>query len=504
MKERSRIYAAIDLKSFYASVECVERKLNPLSTNLVVADLSRTDKTVCLAVTPPLKAYGISGRARLFEVNQILLRKNLERLESFGRRHFLGKSYLDEELQKDFSLQIDYIVAPPRMAKYIEYSSRIYSIYLKYIAPEDIHVYSIDEVFMDLTFYLESSRMSAEEFLRRIIHDIFLTTGITATAGIGENLYLAKIAMDIKAKKIAPDENGVRIASLTERSYREQMWDVTPITKFWRVGAGIAARLQSHGILTMGDVALCSVKNEELLYRLLGVNAELLIDHAWGYEPCTIEQIKAYRPSSSSLSCGQVLSEAYDKKHARTVVLEMAQKMAMDLTRKRLVASQVVLQIGYDAAYLRDSSQKEKYHGEISIDHYGREVPKSAHSSARLKERTSSATEITRAVMELFDRNTDELLPIRRVNLSACNLAGEDASGNYPKPAVEPDLFSDVEELKTQLKLKEEKKSKERHMLETVLRIKDRFGNNSILRGTSFREGATSRERNSQIGGHKA
>lgn len=304
VKERSRIYAAIDLKSFYASVECVERKLNPLSTNLVVADLSRTDKTVCLAVTPPLKAYGISGRARLFEVNQILLRKNRERLESFGRRHFLGKSYLDEELQKDFSLQIDYIVAPPRMAKYIEYSSRIYSIYLKYIAPEDIHVYSIDEVFMDLTFYLESSRMSAEEFIRKIIHDIFLTTGITATAGIGENLYLAKIAMDIKAKKIAPDENGVRIASLTERSYREQMWDVTPITQFWRVGAGIAARLQSHGILTMGDVALCSVKDEELLYRLLGVNAELLIDHAWGYEPCTIEQIKAYRPSSSSLSCG--------------------------------------------------------------------------------------------------------------------------------------------------------------------------------------------------------
>jgi len=467
-----RTYIAIDLKSFYASVECVDRGLDPLTANLVVADASRTDKTICLAVSPSLKEYGIGGRARLFEVKQ----------KARG---------------------VDFIIATPRMAHYIEVSSKIYGIYLKYIAPEDIHVYSIDEVFMDVTAYLRNYRMTAHQLAMKMIRDVLSQTGITATAGIGTNMYLAKIAMDIKAKKMPADKDGVRIAELDEMSYRRELWDYRPITKFWRVGHGIAEKLVLYGIDTMGKLARMSELNEELLYQLFGVNAELLIDHAWGWEPCTMEAVKAYRPETNSFSSGQVLQSAYDWKKARVVVREMADGMSLKLVSKRLVTDQLVLTIGYDRESLTNPEIHAKYHGEVTTDHYGRQVPKHAHGTARLGCLTSSTRLMTDAVMELFDRIVNKDLLIRRINLTVNHVVSEESVTKDAAPE-QLDLFTDYEALEQQRQKQQAALDKERRMQEAQLKIKQRFGKNAILRGLNFDEGATARERNKQIGGHKA
>jgi DNA polymerase V len=475
MPEQQRTYIAIDLKSFYASVECVDRGLDPLSTNLVVADESRTDKTICLAVTPPLKEYGIGGRARLFEVRQ----------KARG---------------------IDFIIAKPRMAHYIEVSSKIYSIYLKYIAPEDIHVYSIDEVFMDVTDYLDSYKMTAHELAIKMIRDVLKQTGITATAGIGTNMYLCKVAMDIVAKKMPADKDGVRIAELDEMTYRQQLWDYKPITKFWRIGNGIAKTLAKYGIDTMGKLARMSERSEEFLYKLFGVNAELLIDHAWGWEPCTIEAIKAYRPETNSFSSGQVLQEPYTFKKARVVIKEMAEGMALDLVQKRLVTDQLVLTVGYDAESLTRPEIREKYHGEITINHYGKLVPKHAHGTFNFKKATSSSCLIMNGAAELFDSHVNPDLLIRRLNLTTNHVVGESTSNSRLSKAnyQQLDLFTDYEALDRQRKEEQAKLDKERRMQEAQLKIKKRFGKNAILRGLNFEEGATAKDRNSQIGGHKA
>ncbi|MGN0069651.1 MAG: DNA methylase [Prevotella sp.] len=495
-------FLAIDLKSFYASVECVERGLDPLSTNLVVADTSRTEKTICLAVSPSMKAYGIGGRARLFEVVQRMKEVNGKRRQDIGYRPFAGKSHDDRDVKEHPDWEIDYIRAVPRMALYIEYSTRIYQIYLKYIAPEDIHVYSIDEVFMDVTAYLASYRMTAHELAMTIIRDVLKNTGITATAGIGTNLYLAKIAMDIVAKHIPADQDGVRIAELNEMSYRKQLWDHRPLTSFWRVGHGIAGRLATYGIDTMGKIARCSIEHEELLYRLFGVNAELLIDHAWGWEPCTMEAIKAYKPESNSLGSGQVLTCPYDTEKALVVIMEMADSLALDLLDKRLVTDQLVMSIGYDTENLADTEGKERYTGEIHIDHYGRKVPKSAHGSIRLGSQTSSARKITGAAAELFRSIVNPDLTVRRLNITACHVVRE--SMKVKSGPVQLDLFTDYEEQRERERQELEALGKERRMQETILELKKRFGKNAILKGLSFKEGATGKERNTQIGGHKA
>ena len=497
-------YIAIDLKSFFASVECVERGLNPLTTNLVVADVSRTDKTICLAVSPSLKAYGIGGRARLFEVIQRLREVNNERSYKAPGFRLTGKSWKDEELKAHADWEVDYIAAPPRMTKYIEYSTRIYQIYLKYIAPEDIHVYSIDEVFMDVTAYLSTYRMTAHELAMTMIRDVLKSTGITATAGIGTNLYLCKIAMDIMAKKAPADKDGVRIAELNEMSYREQLWDYTPITKFWRVGKGIAEKLAQYGMYTMGDVALCSVQREELLYKLFGVNAELLIDHAWGWEPVTMEYVKAYRPETNSLSSGQVLTEPYTFQKARVVVQEMADAMALDLVSKRLVTDQMVLTVGYDIESLTNPEIRATYQGAVTTDHYGRQVPKHAHGTANLGKHTSSGKQLMEAVTSLYDRIVNPRLLIRRLTLAVNHVIREECAGTSNAAPVQLDLFTDYEALKAQQKAEEDAQAKERRMQETLLNIKNKFGKNSILRGLNFEEGATAIERNKQIGGHKA
>ena len=497
-------YIAIDLKSFFASVECVERGLNPLTTNLVVADVSRTDKTICLAVSPSLKAYGIGGRARLFEVIQRLREVNNERSYKAPGFRLTGKSWKDEELKAHADWEVDYIAAPPRMTKYIEYSTRIYQIYLKYIAPEDIHVYSIDEVFMDVTAYLSTYRMTAHELAMTMIRDVLKSTGITATAGIGTNLYLCKIAMDIMAKKAPADKDGVRIAELDEMSYREQLWDYTPITKFWRVGKGIAEKLAQYGMYTMGDVALCSVQREELLYKLFGVNAELLIDHAWGWEPVTMEYVKAYRPETNSLSSGQVLTEPYTFQKARVVVQEMADAMALDLVSKRLVTDQMVLTVGYDIESLTNPEIRATYQGAVTTDHYGRQVPKHAHGTANLGKHTSSGKQLMEAVTSLYDRIVNPRLLIRRLTLAVNHVIREECAGTSNAAPVQLDLFTDYEALKAQQKAEEDAQAKERRMQETLLNIKNKFGKNSILRGLNFEEGATAIERNKQIGGHKA
>ena len=497
-------YIAIDLKSFFASVECVERGLNPLTTNLVVADVSRTDKTICLAVSPSLKAYGIGGRARLFEVIQRLREVNNERSYKAPGFRLTGKSCKDEELKAHADWEVDYIAAPPRMTKYIEYSTRIYQIYLKYIAPEDIHVYSIDEVFMDVTAYLSTYRMTAHELAMTMIRDVLKSTGITATAGIGTNLYLCKIAMDIMAKKAPADKDGVRIAELDEMSYREQLWDYTPITKFWRVGKGIAEKLAQYGMYTMGDVALCSVQREELLYKLFGVNAELLIDHAWGWEPVTMEYVKAYRPETNSLSSGQVLTEPYTFQKARVVVQEMADAMALDLVSKRLVTDQMVLTVGYDIESLTNPEIRATYQGAVTTDHYGRQVPKHAHGTANLGKHTSSGKQLMEAVTSLYDRIVNPRLLIRRLTLAVNHVIREECAGTSNAAPVQLDLFTDYEALKAQQKAEEDAQAKERRMQETLLNIKNKFGKNSILRGLNFEEGATAIERNKQIGGHKA
>ncbi len=469
---KERQYIAIDLKSFYASVECVERGLDPLKARLVVADASRTDKTICLAVSPALKKLGIPGRARLFEVRQ----------KAQG---------------------VDFIIAPPRMRFYIDYSTRIYRIYLRYIAAEDIHVYSIDEVMMDVTDYLATYKMTAHELARRIMLNVAAETGITATAGIGTNLYLCKVAMDIMAKHVAPDKDGVRIAELDEMSYRQQLWDHRPLTDFWRVGKGIAAKLALYGVDTMGRLARCSVEREELLYRLFGVNAELLIDHAWGWEPCTIDYIKKYRPETNSLSSGQVLSEPYSFEKARVVVQEMADGMALELVSKRLVCDQLVLTVNYDVECLTREEIRSKYHGEIVTDYYGRMVPKHSHGTAKLEEPSSSMHLITEAVMEIFDRVVNPDLLIRRLNLTANRVVREELA-NKEKKAEQLDLFTDYEALERERKARESVLAKERRMQEARLKIKERFGKNAILRGLNFAEGATARQRNQQIGGHKA
>ena len=481
MPEQQRKYIAIDLKSFYASVECVDRGLDPLTTNLVVADESRTDKTICLAVSPSLKAYGIGGRARLFEVKQ----------KVHGR--------------------VDFIIAKPRMAHYMEVSTRVYQTYLKYIAPEDIHVYSIDEVFMDVTAYLGTYKLTAHELAMKMIRDVLATTGITATAGIGTNMYLAKVAMDIVAKKmmvstnhLPADKDGVRIAELDEMSYRHELWDYRPLTKFWRVGHGIAEKLAVYGIDTMGRLAQMSIQNEGLLYRLFGVNAELLIDHAWGWEPCTMEAVKAYRPETNSFSSGQVLQEPYTWKKARVVIREMAEGMALDLVSKRLVTDQLVLTVGYDAECLTRPEIREKYHGEITTNYYGKAVPKHAHGTFNFEKPTSSSRLIMDGATDIFDRCVNPDLLIRRLNLTTNHVVSEasvSAQNNAPRQL---DLFTDYEALEKQRQEEQAKLDKERRIQEAQLRIKKRFGKNAILRGLNFEEGATAKERNEQIGGHKA
>lgn len=499
----NRIYLCIDLKSFYASVECVARGLDPLTTNLVVADKERTEKTICLAVTPSLKAYGISGRARLFEVVQRVEEINRGRRYQAPGRKLEGESYNDPELKLNPSLALSYIVAPPRMSYYMETSARIYDVYLKFIAPEDIHVYSIDEVFIDLTPYLKTYRKTPHEMAEMLIKEVLATTGITATAGIGTNMYLAKVAMDITAKKMPADENGVRIAELDEMSYRRELWTHRPLTDFWMVGRGISKKLEDNYMYTMGDVARCSQYNEAKLYKLFGVNAELLIDRAWGWEPTTIADVKAYRPSSNSLSMGQVLHKPYTYEMARVIVREMIDQHVLDMVEKGIVTDQIVMTIGYDIENLTDSTISAQYHGEVTTDFYGRKVPKHAHGTANLKRKTSSSRIITDATMQLFDRIVDHNLLIRRINIATCKLARE---RDLPKER-EPEQFTLFEDPEAMLLREQEEEAaleSEKRMQKAILEIRKRYGKNAILKGMNFQECATARERNGQVGGHRA
>ena len=506
---KCKTYIAIDLKSFYASVECRERSRDPLTTNLVVADPSRTEKTICLAVSPSLKKYGLSGRARLFEVIQKVKAANNIRKIKAPNHVFCGSSDDSLALQKKPSLKIDYIIAPPRMARYMEYSTKIYNIYLKYIAPEDIHIYSIDEVFIDVTHYLSTYNMTARELAMTMIQDILSTTGITATAGIGTNLYLCKIAMDIVSKHIEPDKNGVRIAELDEMSYRRLLWNHRPITDFWRVGRGYSNKLEKIGLYTMGDIARCSIGkptdyyNEELLYKLFGINAELLIDHAWGYEPCTMEDVKTYKPETNSISSGQVLHCPYEFDKARLVVKEMTDLMVLDLVDKGLVTNQIVLTIGYDIENITDKNRSQSYKGTVTTNYYGKKVPKPAHGTTNLPKQTSSTTLITNAVMELYDKIVNKKLLIRRINIVANKLVDEHSVKNANK-YEQLDLFTDYEILKKQREKENAESEREKRMQNTILDIKKKFGKNAILKGMNLQEGATAKDRNNQIGGHKA
>lgn len=497
LEKTNKTYIAIDLKSFYASVECRELGLDPLTTNLVVADLSRTEKTICLAVTPSLKSYGIPGRARLFEVVQAVKRINAERLRQSPGHKFTGKSSDAKELAADPSLELDYIVATPRMSYYMEYSTKIVDTYLKYVSFEDMHVYSIDEVFIDATPYLRTAGLSAHDFALKMIRDVLETTGITATAGIAPNMYLAKIAMDIWAKHMPADKDGVRIAELDEMTYRRELWDHKPITDFWRVGKGYAKRLAEHNMYTMGDVALCSERDEELLYKLFGVNAELLIDHAWGWEPCSIKEIKTYKPASNSLSVGQVLSEPYTKELGRIIVTEMTEGLVLDLVKKGLVTDQVVLTVGYDTEGLSG------YRGEVDTDRYGRKVPKQAHGSQNIGRQTSSTRLILDAALTLYDRIVDEKLSVRRMYVVANHVVPAEETSSSSEPE-QLDLFTDYEEVRRNQEAEEKALEKERRLQSAMLDIKKRYGKNAILHGTSYQEGATGRERNKQVGGHKA
>ena len=506
---KCKTYIAIDLKSFYASVECRERSRDPLTTNLVVADPSRTEKTICLAVSPSLKKYGLSGRARLFEVIQKVNAANNIRKLKAPNHVFSGSSDDSTELQKNPSLKIDYIIAPPRMARYMEYSTKIYNIYLKYIAPEDIHIYSIDEVFIDVTHYLSTYNMTARTLAMTMIQDILDTTGITATAGIGTNMYLCKIAMDIVAKHIEPDKNSVRIAELDEMSYRRLLWNHKPLTDFWRVGRGYSKKLEKIGLYTMGDIARCSIGkstdyyNEELLYKLFGINAELHIDHAWVYEPFTMEDDKAYKPETNSISSGQVLHCPYEFDKARLVVKEMIDLMALDLVDKGLVTSQIVLTIGYDIENMTDKNRSQSYKGTVTTNYYGKKVPKPAHGTTNLPKRTSSTTLITNAVMELYDKIVNKKLLIRRINIVANKLVDEHSVKNVNK-YEQLDLFTDYEDLKKQREKENAESEREKRMQNTILDIKKKFGKNAILKGMNLQEGATAKDRNNQIGGHKA
>jgi len=489
-----RQYIAIDLKSFYASVECVERGLDPLDTCLVVADASRTEKTICLAVSPALKSFGLGGRPRLFEVVQRVKEVNHQR----GR---LGKSTSGKVLSENRQLAVDYLVAPPRMAHYITYSTRIYEVYLRYIAPEDIHVYSIDEVFIDATSYLDTYGMTAHELAMTMIREVLKETGITATAGIGTNMYLCKIAMDIVAKKMKPDADGVRIAELDVMSYRRQLWEHTPLTDFWRVGRGIANKLAQYGIMTMGDIARCSIEHENLLYRLFGVNAELLIDHAWGWEPVTIDLVRAYRPETHSISSGQVLTCAYTVEKAKLVVLEMIDALALDLIDKGLVTDQIVLQIGYDIESLTNPYIRSQYHGRVTTDFYGRQVPFHAHGTTNMESATSSSRILTEKVDALFDKIVNPILLVRRITISANHLVSENKLKSKPK-SVQLDLFADYDEIERKEKEEKARLERERRRQDAILNIKKRFGKNAILKGLNYADGATQKDRNKQIGGH--
>ncbi len=509
MDNNNRIYIAIDLKSFYASVECIERDLDPLTTNLVVADASRSEKTICLAVSPSLKKFGIPGRARLFEVVQKVKEENAKRLRLAPRKKYIGSSYHASELLDFPELAIDYIAAPPRMALYMDYSTRIYNVYLKYVSPEDIHVYSIDEVFIDITNYLKTTKLSPREFTKTVIQDILDTVGITATAGIGTNLYLCKIAMDIVAKHIPADEDGVRIAELDEMSYRKLLWNHKPITDFWRVGKGYAKKLEKHKLYTMGDVARCSLgkssayHNEDLLYKLFGINAELLIDHAWGWEPCTLPEVKAYKPVSKSTGSSQVLHSPYPNDKARVIVKEMADTLALDLVDKGLMTDQVVLTVGYDISNLTNPDISRTYKGEVKTDYYGRRIPKHAHGTVNLTRMTSSAALITQGLMKLFDDIVNPALLVRRVSLVANHISDE--STVKKQPVYEQlDLFTNYEDRKNEAEEEKESLEKEKKLQHAMLGIKKKYGKNAILKGLNYQDGATTKERNNQIGGHKA
>lgn len=498
-----RTYIAIDLKSFFASVECVERGLDPMNTCLVVADSSRTEKTICLAVTPPLKAYGISGRARLFEVVQQVKTENARRRGRLRGGDFTGKSCLASELERDPRLELDYIVARPRMAHYIDYSTRIYNIYTQYVAPEDIHVYSIDEVLMDATDYLKTRGISAHDFARLMIGDVLHATGITATAGIGSNLYLCKVAMDIWAKHVPADRDGVRIAALDEESYRRQLWSHEPLTDFWRVGRGYARKLEAVGLRTMGDIARCSLGgadeyyNEELLYKLFGVNAQLLIDHAWGWEPCTIRDVKAYRPESNSISVGQVLQSPYDYEGGKMILREMTDGLILDLVDQGLATNQIVLTVGYDK-----DNPESGYAGETQMDFYGRKLPKAAHGSANIGRHTSSTRLIMDAAMDLYARIVDRKLTVRRMYVVAANvIRSEDVK---EAETEQLNLFTDYGQQRRQREEERAALARERKKQQAMLAIKKKYGKNAILHGTSYQEGATGRDRNRQIGGHRA
>ena len=498
-----KTYIAIDLKSFYASVECVVRNLDPLTTNLLVADPGRTEKTICLAVSPSLKSYGISGRARLFEAVEQVRQANALRRGIAPGRKLTGKSFDAKALEEDPSLEIDYITAPPQMALYMEYSARIYEIYLRYVAPEDIHPYSVDEVFIDATPYLRAAGTDGYGFARMLIQAVLKETGITATAGVGTNLYLCKVAMDIVAKHTEADAQGVRIAQLDEQKYRRLLWGHTPLTDFWRVGRGYVGRLKKLGLHTMGDIARCSIGsadgfyNEDLLYKTFGVNAQLLIDHAWGWEPCTLREIKAYKPTTNSISSGQVLHCPYDFEKTAVIVREMTDLLTLDLVEKGLVTDQLTLTVGYDIENLTDPVRAAAYTGQIVTDHYGRRIPKHSHGTVNLPRPTSSTREITEAVMELYHRITDPALLTRRICIAACQVVAE---SGISEPYCQMDLFADPH----QEEQKRQDREKEKRQQKAVIGIKHRYGKNAILKGTNFREGATTRQRNKQVGGHRA
>ena len=504
MKQKQRIYIAIDLKSFYASVECRERGLDPLDTNLVVADESRTDKTICLAVTPALKSYGIGGRSRLFEVRQRVREVNAQRLQSAPGHRFVGASHSAAQLAADPGLQVDFLIAPPRMAHYMQCSTQIYGIYMKYVAPEDVIVYSIDEVFIDVTDYLHTYGLSARDLAMRMILDVLSQTGITATAGIGTNLYLAKVAMDVMAKHIPADEHGVRIAQLDEMDYRRELWPHRPITDFWRVGRGYARKLESYGMYTMGDVACCSVDNEELLYKLFGKNAELLIDHAWGWEPCTVAAVKAYKPENNSLGSGQVLHCPYEAGDALLVLREMADALALELVEKHLVTDQIVITVGYDIENLTDPVRRRAYRGAVVTDHYGRQIPKHARATVNLGAYTSSATKLMAAAAQMYGQEVDKHLLVRRLNIVANHVVNEADAPQGVTQFEQLDLFTDYGQQQNMRQKEQTQLARERKLQEATIEIKKKFGKNAILRGMNLQEGATACDRNTQIGGHKA
>lgn len=499
MEQENKTYIAIDLKSFYASVECIERGLDPITTNLVVADSSRTEKTICLAVSPSLKSYGIPGRARLYEVVQKVKNVNSERKRAINNKEFKDKSYDNTSVQKNPFIKLDYIVATPRMSLYMKYSTTIYDIYLKYFSEDDIIVYSVDEIFCDITHYLNTYKLTPEQLITKVLKDVYNTTGITATAGIGTNLYLCKIAMDIVAKHTEPNENGVRMAYLDEMKYRKLLWDHKPLTDFWRVGKGYAKRLEKYRIYTMGDIARISVENEELLYKLFGINAELLIDHSWGWEPCTIKDIKAYKPTSNSVSLGQVLHCPYNYEKTRTIVKEMTESLTLQMVEKRIVTSQMVLTIGYDVENLKNPNLN--YNGDITTDRYGRQIPKHAHGTINLDHKTSSTKLITEAVTELYERIINKDLLVRRINVVANNVIRE---CDVKEESFEQiNLFTNFGKLEEQREKKRKKEIAEKEMQKAILRIKQKYGKNVILKGMNYEEGATMRDRNGQIGGHK-